>query len=224
MDKSQKLPDILNRIVLKLTDPKNPKDVKSRDEVIRKFSESDKQLIIYARHFLLETLNCPDHEVPKRFGINWKRNPSIKLVKKDQRKVWDNLGDNIRKSLDPILQPNNELISSCYNKIKHGPQIIFDNLQNSALSRGFSEEQLKNLKLEKKTVRVLLNGARTQDSDDEIKDSIRCAPFLVFDKENIQQILYKNVYYIFTIQFVHGTWLYNSTYIDDKRSFVHQSE
>lgn len=219
-DKSQKIPNILNRIVLKLTDPKKQKDVQTREEIIKKFQESDRQIIIYARHFLQETLQCHDNDIPNRFGINWKKNPSVKLVTRDQLEFWNNLGSHIRESLNPLLDPKNDLIASCYNKIKHGPQIIIDNLQNSAISRGYSDDQIKNLDLDKKTIRFLLDGARTQDTDEEQASSKRCAPFLISDTENIQQILYKNIYYISTMQFIHGTWLYNSTYIKDQRPFT----
>lgn len=215
-DKNQSLADILARLSLRLVEPKQPVSPSYAEDVIKKFQTTQNRVDFYARPFLTQLLSVSDRELPKVFGIPWKPHPSVKLVPREMLENWNNLGFFMRESLVPLLDPKGALLASCYNKIKHGPQIMISDMATAARARGLSFEEGAMSEL---TVRLLLQGARTQETDIETTEEIRSAPFLLMNSANAKRWFFQHIVHTANALFIAGTWLYNSTYLDKKRSF-----
>jgi len=221
-DKSKSIPDILERVSLRLSEPKSPLPETYTEEIRTKFKLNEKRLDVYARQYLVQLMAVTDAELPKAFGIPWKPHPSVKLVPKDWLPYWTRLGEYMRESIRPLVNTKGALLASCYNKIKHGPQIIVMPLSVGVERRGFSYEYLASTNTQP-TLRLLLNGARTQESDDEFENECRAAPFLPLDSTNVRRWFFQHIVHTSNALFLHGTWIYNSTYPLRKRAMKVES-
>jgi hypothetical protein len=72
-------------------------------EIQHQHLSTDKRLDVYARAYLTQLMRVPDDDLPRIFGVNWKKHPSVKLVPKDQRPEWDRMGCHMRAGLEPLL-------------------------------------------------------------------------------------------------------------------------
>lgn len=217
-DKSRFIPDILERISLRLSEPKSTLTLDYVAETRKKYKETNKRIDIYAREYLQLLLQNTDDELPGIFGIEWKKNPSVKLVPRELMPSWSSLGNHIRECIIPLVNPKGALLASCYNKIKHGPQITIMSMMKASTARGLPNEAIVGLDTSE-TIRLLLNGSRVQETDDEFAQHIRAAPFLLPDAENMKRWFFQQIVHISNSLFIHGTWLYNSNFKDRQRKF-----
>lgn len=221
-DKSRAIPNILERISLRLADPPTPLADNYADEIKKKYSTTTKRIDVYARDYLLQMMQVDDDMLPSQFRISWKRNPSVKLVPKHLLPFWNKLGEYLRECLRPIVSPKGALLAACYNKMKHGPQITVSSSNRAAFSRGIDDESLKQTE-SAATIRLLLRGARTQETDEEFRDQVRAAPFLLFDAPNARRWFFQHIVHTSNSLFLHGTWLYNTNRIGQNRSILMQN-
>lgn len=217
-DKSKLIPDILERITLKLGEPRSAVNLNYELEIKKKYLETTKKIDIYARDYLQLLLKNTDHDLPNIFGIEWKKNPSVKLVPKNLLSSWNSLGSNIRECLMPLVDSNGGVLASCNNKIKHGPQITIMPMLNAFNARGLPTGDLAALD-NLDTIRLLLNGARVQETADETIHAHRAAPFLLPDAANMKRWFFQQIVHLSNILYIHGTWLYNSNFKDQQRKF-----
>lgn len=222
LDKSKLLVDILERVSLRLGEPRTTLAPTYAPEVQDKYLRTDKRFHVYARAYLTQLTRVHDDDLPRIFGVNWKRHPSVKLVPKDQRPVWDRLGYYMRGGLEPLLDPKGALLASCYNKIKHGPQLVVMSPLSATLNRGFRVDSESRTESEA-TIRLLLSGARTQETPEEQRDNVRIAPFLVLDAQNIRRWFFQQIVHTSNVLYTIGTWIFNTTFVDSKRPLVIRS-
>lgn len=221
-DKSRKLPDILERISLRLATPPKPLSSQYSTEIKERYASTTKRVDVYAREYLLQIMQVGDDLLPNQFGIAWKRNPSVKLVPKELAAFWNKLGPYLRECLRPIVNPKGALLAACYNKIKHGPQISVNSTIGAARARNFPSEFLEHAG-DRVSIRLLLQGARTQETDQEFADQIRVAPFLPFDSGNARRWFFQHIAHTSNALFIHGTWLYNSNRLAENRPLLIQN-
>ena len=160
-----------------------------------------------------------DDDLPRIFGVNWKKHPSVKLVPRDQRPIWDRMGYYIRSYLDPLVNPKGELLASCHNKIKHGPQLVVMSPAPAASGRGLVIDA-NDGPLSETTIRLLLRGARTQETLEEAEHNVRIAPFLPLDAQNLRRWYFQQIVHTSIALYTHGTWVFNTTFITRKRSLA----
>lgn len=215
LDKSRLLADILDRVRLRLSEPRSPKPTYFKD-IQSTYVHTDKRLDVYARAYLTQLLASAHDDVPRLLGVNWKKNPSAKLVSKDQRATWDRMGYLMRESLEPLLDRKGNLLASCHNKIKHGPQLVVMPPSAAASRRGLSLDGNIDAEAEP-TIRLLLSGARTQETQEEAQDSVRIAPFLLLNAENLRRWYFQQIVHISNVLFFNGTWIFNTTFVAHKR-------
>lgn len=218
-DKSLLIPDLLERLSLRLSEPSKPVNATYPSEIFNKVKTSNKRVDVYARAYLNELSRVSDSDLPNVFGINWRRNPSVKLVPKKMLPFWNSLGSYLRENLSPLVSVQGDLLSMCHNKIKHGPQILAMSLIEAAYSRGFTTDQISELSL-LKTVRLLPNGSRVQETDEEFLNRHRVAPFLLMDAENMRRWFFQHIVHTSNSLYIHGTWMYNSNFPELKRSMT----
>jgi hypothetical protein len=109
------------------------------------------------------------------------------MVPKRYWKTWHGLPGEIRARLETLTDPKNQFISACHNKIKHGPQVVIQSL-SSAVSARVHEVDRHITNEDEATIRVLLKGARTQESQNELDQGERVAPFLILNNSNLRRI------------------------------------
>lgn len=221
LDKARPLVDILERVTLRLSEPKSKlADTYARDTQ-RKYLGTDKRLDVYARDYLNQLMLVHDNALPAQFGMNWKRNPSVKLVPKKYMPAWERLPHNLRGSLEPLVARKGARLAACYNKIKHGPQLIVMSPATAARRRGIEEVEPV---LEEPMLRLLLDGARTQESEAEFVERLWKSPFLPLEPQNIRRWFYQHIVHTSTALFVNGTWIFNTNFVDRKRTMKVEPE
>ncbi|MDO9005132.1 MAG: hypothetical protein Q7V20_16935 [Aquabacterium sp.] len=222
LDKSKSLPDILERLSLRLSSPKGDLPESYASDIKQKYITTKKRVDIYPRQYLNDLLSLSDEELPATFGINWKRHPSVKLVPPELRLFWNNLGHYIRGCVEPLASPKGALLASCYNKIKHGPQLTIMAPAAAAKYRGFEYPDVEHF-MQEPTIRLLLQGSRTQETPEETQANERVAPFLVADAPNMRRWFFQQIAHTSNALYINGTWIFNTTYIDRKRPFKIES-
>jgi hypothetical protein len=215
-NKAALIPDILERLSLRLSEPPKAVSATYPGEIFEKFSVTEKRVDVYARAYLSEVTKASDFDLPASFGINWKRNPSVKLVAKDELPMWNSLGPYMRECINPLMNAKGALLAMCNNKIKHGPQVLVASIAEAGISRGFNLDQVTDAAT-LKTIRLLPNGSRVQETDDEFSNHIRAAPFLLMDAANMRRWFFQHIVHTANSMYIHGTWLYNTNFQDEKR-------
>lgn len=219
-DKNRSLPDIVGRLSLRFKPAKAPSDAYV-EEVVRKLDGGGKRLDVHPREYLSLLLRLDDDELPRAIGIPWNRHPSTKLVPNRERHQWDQLPHLVREVIRPLVEPKGELLTACYNKIKHGPQLVVDDMGRAAAARGHGSEQAMSF-AGTRSIRLLLHGGRTQETPDEFAVGVRVAPFLIPDVANVRRLYFQQLVHTTNALCGLGTWLYNTTFVDARRPFAHQ--
>lgn len=218
-DKNQVLPDIFERLSLRFSIPEKPVEGGYLSIIKSKFRGTRKRVELYPREYLRALLEFPDTELPILLGIEWKRDPSVKLVPPKLRPVWDRLPNIIRETIRPLTTSGGALLAACYNKVKHGPQLVVTRPIEAVLSRGHTIDNIESEQASALSVRLLMDGARTQENSEEVTKNIRVAPFLIDDRSNVRRWYFQQLVHNASALFTIGEWIFNSTYKDRKRDF-----
>ncbi|EKS9883922.1 hypothetical protein BTK96_000826 [Burkholderia pyrrocinia] len=218
-DKQESLPDIVERLQLRLSaSSKSPIGLGYVESIQQKISKTSKRVDVHPREYLGELLTRKDDALPGSFGIAWKRNPSVKLIPKNVLPIWQNLAHFIRDGITPLLDSRGSLLAACYNKIKHGPQVVVCSPLDIARSRGL-EVRPDDLPLKNLSIRLLLKGSRVQETDEEQEAAERIAPFLFDDADNMRRWFFQQIIHTTNLLHAVGTFAFNTNYIDSKRHF-----
>ncbi len=218
-DRQKSLADLMDRIVLRFTRPQKTLGVSYVDEVRAKLISTSKRVDVYPREYLTRIVDQHPTSLPQQFGIPWKRNPSVKLVPKDLEPYWTPLPKMLREAIDPFTKPRGDLLAACYNKLKHGPQAVIMSPIDAGISRGHSRERAIEETVDQPTIRLLLDGARTQETAEELTKGNRIAPFLIGDLENIRRFFFQVILHNSNMLHMVGTWIFNSVYQNSRKSF-----
>lgn len=124
----------------------------------------------------------------------------------------------VRQLVDVLGGRNSDLLASCYNKMKHGPQMVFADPVEVANARGHPHELVD--ESFEPSIRLLLKGSRTQETAEEVKTSTRIAPFLYGDPENARRWLYQSFVHTANVMFTCGTWIFNFKFPDHRRELA----
>ena len=213
-DDKLNLADILRRTSLRFAIKKKP-DVEGYCSAIRaQFLNTSKRVDLNPEVYLESISQTPDAGLPAQFGIPWKRNPSVRLVPRVLWKQWDMLPHALRSTIGALIGRNSGLLTSCYNKLKHGPQLILADPIRIAKARG----HLKGIEdLPGPTLRLLLDGSRTQETQEEFESGHRVSPFLVEDVDNAVRQFFQSIVHTANLLFVSGTWLFNVRFPESRR-------
>ncbi|WP_459575126.1 hypothetical protein [Cupriavidus sp. 8B] len=216
-DKQQSLADIVERLQLRLSvSSKSPIGPGYVESIQQKILKSSKRVDVHPREYLSELLTRRDEFLPGSFGIAWKRNPSVKLIPRDVLPLWQNLARFIKEGVTPLLDPRGSLLAACYNKIKHGPQIIVCDPFEIAKIRGLAADP-KDLMLNNLSIRLLLRGSRVQETNEELEEAERISPFIFDDADNMRRWFFQQIIHTTSLLHSLGTFVFNTSYIDSKR-------
>jgi len=155
------------------------------------------------------TSDLIESQLPAIFGLKWKKNPSVHLVKGEvDENAWNSLPRAIREHLKLLTNPKSEITTTCLNKIKHGPQVVLSSpraawIERGRPGKGGDEEDLPGDQM----IRILTQGARTQESDAEVREEVRAAPFILDDPYNAYRWLNGPVMDFAMFFFMFGRWL-----------------
>jgi hypothetical protein len=127
-------------------------------------------------------------------------------VARDKQAEWLKLPALASHLFDSIRDQKASLLSISYNKLKHGPQFIVADPIVSATRRGHSPEQSDREFMNHCYVRVLHQGARTQEEDREFQGGRRAAPFLVGKPEILRKLLFGTMVFTANGMFILTDW------------------
>jgi hypothetical protein len=221
-DRSQNLVDLLSRLMLRDEPNWTSASEQYRDVVWNKFEgTSKKKIYVDARQYLSSLLDVHESDLPAQFGISWKRDPSVKDVPRVDRKWWDRLPNSLGAWLRDILNPRAGLFMSIHNKLKHGPQLIVTNRLRVGLARGFTDsiDHEKYPEWRRPTVRILLDGSRTDDTKEEFEGQVSVAPLLADDVNNAAKIFDHVIREPAWLLATLGEYIFKFSYPERRREF-----
>ena len=189
-DRSLSLPNLLKRLVLR---PKSPGTVEPNvyvEEPITRLIKTQKRTFIDPHIFLDYLHKFSPVELVRVLGIPWKKNVSVKFVPDYQRDAYAKYPTALHEIVRTLFQPSSALLDASTNKIKHGPQVIIANPRECASRRGITGAVLSEAP-NKTYLRILLDGARTQEKIGELEEGRRVAPFLLDEREVLNSFFYE---------------------------------
>ena len=161
-------------------------------------SDNSKSVPVNQKAFFQEVEELNDVKIVEFvLGYKWRGVPSVKLVPNSHIEIWRNLPEELRRIVSLFHdEKQNPRVTSAYNKLKHGPQLVIQNPINRArcfgVSPEFAAELARYKSYDKPGVRLLFEGARTQQKpvDGTVKS---IAPFLIDDKEAVNKIFFSTI-------------------------------
>lgn len=220
-DKSLRMADLLERSHFRFSKREGIADKDYCDQVRERLVETRKRVDIEPRQFIATLLEKYNEQLPQQFGIPWKRDPSVKLVPKQYKKDWDLIPLTLREFLETVASPNGRILTACHNKLKHGPQIVVTTFNSMRMARDFDE--VKDAPSPHRPVlRVLLDGARTQETPAEGEAGDAVAPYIPDDDTNIRRHLLQGLVHDAFNLSVLGTWIFNCEFPHMRRRLQHE--
>ena len=188
------LPDLFSRIFIR--QQRATKDGSEIQEVHEKLkSGKSTNVSVNQKMFFQEVCEMSDVEIIEFFlGYKWRKEPSVKLIPKLHIEIWRQLPSELRRIASSFhVERQNPRVTTAYNKLKHGPQLILQNPLERARCFGVSPDVAKQLSrhdsFDKLGVRLLFAGASTQPkpSDGNLGS---VAPFLVDDEGAVNELFF----------------------------------
>lgn len=146
-------------------------------------------------------------------GIPWKEVPSVKLVPKDQIPLWKALPHLSKEMLRTLADRKSILLATSYNKLKHGPQmVVMSPYQRAVEQRGLPETpESARGQIDVLHVRLLFDGARTQETQSDLDESTRVAPFLIHQPDVIEGVMINHATAAHSMRML-AYWLYRCVF------------
>lgn len=184
MNPTLSMADILKSLVLRSGNKKAAGDQRANSlSQVKQLAEGQKRVFVDQHIFLRSLLSLTALEALKVLGIPWKKNPSAKLIPSWKKPAYDMFPIALRQMVEVHVRGAAGLLDASQNKIKHGPQIVVDNAHQCAERRGMKNEELPPGLPNRDLLRILFEGARTQEQEGELESGKRVAPFLLDDPE-----------------------------------------
>jgi hypothetical protein len=179
------------------------------DERAEVIASTTKTVKVCAQQFFESLGTLTGEQLLQALGIPWKHFPSVKLVPREFSQAWEALPEHTKELLRPLADKKSLFLTTSYNKLKHGPQMVVMNPFRRAIEqRGITEIPLETRELtDRLHVRLLFDGARTQELPGELEDGKRVAPFL-FDQPDLLEGMLINLVSAGHIMRLLAWWLY----------------
>lgn len=206
LDRSVRIADVLERTVI-TTRPVTTSSC-YHDSVFRDLATSGKRLQVNANQLLRSLSELRNDELLRKLGVDWKKVPSVKLVSKEKRREWSQLPMVAAHLFNTFQSPNAHLLSSNYNKLKHGPQFIIMSSLEAARRRGQAASKKEEELMMHAFVRILHQGSRTQEHEGELETGKRVAPFLVGDQQTLSGWVFETMLFTAINMFLLADWKY----------------
>lgn len=143
-------------------------------------------------------------------GLDWKHTPSVKVAKDglllDQ---WRKLPASM-EFLAHLLSHNGATeLGSIFNKAKHGPQLVVEDLMERLREMGVTDSQLTSMRkgvdpsLPNETVRILFRGANLSQQE----DGTRSTTYLDDYVPAIEQVVYRQMYMPTKAMWLVANWI-----------------
>lgn len=202
------LADLLN-----VCNVKRERGVKDRsgsylDDLRAKFRRGTGRVNVDPLPFLGALAALPDAEVLRQLGILWTRQPLVQMAAPKLRHEWESLPKVVRDLLTILADPKGSLLTSCFNKIKHGPQVGHMDMRQVALERRRHDSRQKHRFPTGPHLRILLHGTRTQERQEEVAAGERVAPFLVHHPHCVEELFFGVILHSALALSLLGGWLY----------------
>jgi hypothetical protein len=166
--------------------------------------------------FLESLASLKPEGILKFIGIPWDCHPSVKLVRREERGNWERLPWLVGEQLRALGARSNLLLAASYNKLKHGPQmVVMDPIAVATTRRGFTPAEVGETDiLRGDFVRLLFDGARTQEEPGELEKGNRVAPFLIHDAAALTDVFVQMSSAAMCVRDI-AFWLYRSQFRED---------
>jgi hypothetical protein len=144
-------------------------------------------------------------------GLPWKKVPSVKVAKGEELRFWERLPKTLEEVLTVLSSDASRSVRFSYNKIKHGPQLVVDDLSSFNRRLGVDaaiiaaiEASLQARRMTPATLRILFKGATTSRTATEPGP-----PTLWIDDDtsSIRRLLACEYYNLGKLPWLLGTWL-----------------
>ena len=211
-DRSDNLPDLVYRINLRMSHELANYTAKEIED-IRGKAVSGKKINVDGRRYLKSLRDgVGERDLPQLFGIRLHPHPSVKLVPKSETLSRRMLPRIIAENLEVLTDFRSAMSSACYNKLKHGPQLIVDKPSAAAMRMGHSAEEyhaFRDLEL----IRLLLCGSKVSITEEEIANGERSAPFLLDDPDNARRLMDRAVVAPAVFMWTLGRYIYGTVFV-----------
>ena len=170
-DRTLALADLNERLVLS-EGPARKNDSKAyRNEAANYLTtKGAKRVRVNPALYLASVFDLTNEDILKWLGIPWKTHPSVRMVPRSAFDAWHRLPDLVEILRAFTLGEGNELVVPCYNKLKHGPQVVIASIRDALLARG---DKNAHILPDERYVRLLFQGAKTENGTERL-----VAPFL----------------------------------------------
>jgi hypothetical protein len=200
------LADIMQVLAVGLSNPETDGPEEYCRKIQRQFEQSPhKRLRINAASYL-QGLPRDGGNILPALGIPWKRNPSVRACPPGIRPTWDVLPSATNDLIGVVLGKTETVVSESKNKLKHGPQICFEALRDGATRRGIElpEHEKTDARV---AARILLEGARRQETTAELASGHHAAPYLVDNVSGAEEWLATYLIHVANITRLLATFL-----------------
>jgi hypothetical protein len=219
LDPERPLADILEWILISMNEPSGVKCDEYRRDVQQHFLNGGKKRYRVNACSYLAGLHRDESGILDALGITWKPSPSVKACPTALRPTWELLPSLTDELLKTILGDAESAVSQTTNKLKHGPQLVFDAVETGASRRGIPG-RLPAMGMANIAARVLFDGARLQETPDDRRCGNAVAPYLVSDGDNAEQWLGFYLVHVANMTRLLATFLRSSLWRGEQLSFV----
>jgi hypothetical protein len=223
LEPQKPLADILEWILISMNEPSNAECKDYCCDVQRHFLTGGKKRYRFNARNYLAGLHRDESGILAALGIKWKRSPSVKACPAALRPTWDILPHLTDELLERVLGDAESTVSQTTNKLKHGPQLVFDPVETGANRRGIPG-RMPAMGLANFAARVLFDGARLQETLDDRRRGKAVAPYLVSDGDNAEQWLGFYLVHVANVTRLLATFLRSSVWHGQQLSFLPSDE
>ncbi len=210
-DQSTSLADIMAQVLLQTDRRGTPYSPKEMNALKNKFFDR-KRVHVDGRRYLAALVDGVEaRNIPRLFGIAWKPHPSVKLVSKVEMDFWNKLPATLILHINMLTDPMTQVASACYNKLKHGPQLTVGKPKDLLRQLAYPDSELQKMP-ETGLLRILMDGARTEMTYEEIEKKQAVAPFLLDDADNAVRLLRQSALDSAIFMFGLGRYVYGCAF------------
>ena len=198
-DRGSCLADMNERLIISDGQDHKDKSRPYREEIAESLAKkTTKRVRVNPSLYLSSVFELTDEQIVRWLGIPWKHNPSVKMVPRSGLDQWHRLPNTIG-DLRRMLSENSQLIVSCYNKLKHGPQLVISSVRDALLARG---DKNGHRLADTKYVRLLFDGAKTENGGE-----LHVAPFLFHQPYCVNAVFHQCVWPLAVTYWGLASWL-----------------
>jgi hypothetical protein len=190
-DRTALLADILDRIQIVDAPTSRIDGQAAFDAALKRLLQTTKRVRVDRRSAMEFLTALPAARLIEVLGVPWRPKPSVQLFSARVQNDLARFPEQLKHVMSLHCDYARANLDASHNKIKHGPQVVIDSIQQCAMRRNIAglPLQLPNRSM----LRILLSGARTEQSDLEDHSRLSPAPFLNDDPSALLKLFHRTM-------------------------------